>query len=148
MTYSILILIGLFCSTPAVAVARAIGRKRAMEMLLTGEFFDAHSAERFGLVNRIVDVTDEDLFTDDKTEFKASRRLADSSLELAKLVASKSWDAMEIGLPAFDRQMECGADLVGAYKVAGDAMATNMVKADAEEGISAIMSRREPKWDR
>ena len=139
---------GLFCSTPAVAVARAVGRKRAMEMLLTGEFFDAHAAERFGLVNRVVDVSEEDLSPGEDKQFKPSQRLADSGLELARLVASKSWDAMELGLPAFDRQMECGSDLVGAYEAAGEAMASNMLKPDAEEGIKAIMSRREPKWDR
>ena len=119
-----------------------------MEMLLTGEFFDAHDAERFGLVNRVVDVSGEDLSPGEDKQFKHSQLLADSSIELARLVASKSWDAMEIGLPAFDRQMECGSDLVRAYEAAGEAMAKNMMKPDAEEGITAIMSRREPRWDR
>jgi enoyl-CoA hydratase/carnithine racemase len=120
--------VGLFCSTPSVALGRAMGRKEAMEMLLTGDFIDAAEAKARGLVNRVVPVEQLD------AEVK---RLADS-------VCAKSAVAVAMGKQQFYRQLEMG--LQGAYQLASETMACNMMAEDAGEGIDAFMARREPVW--
>lgn len=120
--------VGLFCSTPSVALGRAMGRKEAMEMLLTGDFIDAHEAQRRGLVNRVV----------------APEAL---DAEVAKLTASicaKSSVAVAMGKQMFYKQLEMGLD--GAYQLAAETMACNMMAADAGEGIDAFMAKRAPNW--
>lgn len=120
--------IGLFCSTPAVAVARNVGRKRAMEMLLLGEMVGAEDALQFGLVNRVVPRTE----------------VMDVSLELAEKIASKSAAAISMGKKAFYEQID--APLGEAYDTAGWAMAKNMMLHDAKEGLSAFLEKRDPQW--
>lgn len=120
--------IGLFCSTPMVALSRAIGRKQAMEMLLTGEMIDAETALRFGLVNRVVAADQLDATVD----------------ALAAQIAGKSGQALRIGKEAFYRQIEMGLD--DAYAYAGAVMARNMAAPDAVEGIDAFLSKRAPCW--
>lgn len=120
--------VGLFCSTPAVALTRNISRKRAMEMLLTGEMIDAATALEFGLVNRVV----------------PSGTLTDSVNELAAKIAAKSPLAVKLGKRAVREQAgRCFAD---AYECALRAMIENMLAADAEEGISAFFEKRAPNW--
>ena len=121
--------IGLFCSTPMVALSRAIGRKQAMEMLLTGEAVDAERAYRMGLVNRVV----------------APERLDEEVAGLAALLVSKSPLALAIGKEAFYRQVDL--DLDAAYACGAEAMARNMTAGDAEEGIDAFLEKRQPKWE-
>ncbi|MDP2794080.1 MAG: enoyl-CoA hydratase [Sulfurisoma sp.] len=120
--------VGLFCSTPAVALSRNMGRKQALEMLLTGEFIDALDAQRRGLVNRVVpvDVLDAEV-----------KRLADS-------ICGKSALAIRLGKELFYRQIEMGVD--AAYQLAAETMACNMVSEDAACGIDAFMEKREPEW--
>jgi len=120
--------VGLFCSTPAVALTRNIGLKRAMEMLLTGEMIDAGTALEFGLVNRVVPA-------------EALRETVDA---LAATIAAKSPVAARLGKQAAREQ--AGLDLAGAYECASRAMVENMLAADAEEGISAFFEKREPQW--
>ncbi|TQV80424.1 enoyl-CoA hydratase [Denitrobaculum tricleocarpae] len=120
--------IGLFCSTPMVALSRAVGRKTAMEMLLTGEGIDAATAERMGLINRAVPPGELDRIT----------------LEYAEKIASKSPLTLKIGKEAFYRQIEM--DLEQAYNYASEVMTTNMLARDAEEGIDAFIEKRDPKW--
>jgi enoyl-CoA hydratase/carnithine racemase len=120
--------IGLFCSTPMVALSRNVSRKHAMEMLLTGELIAAEQAERIGLVNRVVG---------------AGRERAEA-LELAKKIAAKSALTVKIGKQAFYRQAEM--PLADAYKYAADVMVENMLARDAEEGIRAFIEKREPTW--
>ena len=120
--------IGLFCSTPMVALSRAVPRKQAMEMLLTGEMVDAASAVSLGLINRAV----------------PEAELADAALELAGKVAAKSPLVLKIGKQAFYRQIEM--DLEAAYAYASEAMTTNMLARDAEEGIDAFIEKRKPVW--
>jgi enoyl-CoA hydratase/carnithine racemase len=120
--------IGLFCSTPMVALTRAVGRKAAMEMLLTGEFVDAATARAIGLVNRLV--PREEL-----------RQVVDF---LAREIAGKSALVVKIGKEAFYRQAEL--DLAGAYRYAAEVMTTNMLARDAGEGIDAFLAKREPHW--
>ncbi len=120
--------IGLFCSTPMVALSRAIGRKAAMEMLLTGDTVPAEEAKRLGLVNRVV--PSEDL--DRQTE------------ALARQIAAKSPLVLAIGKEAFYRQAEMG--LKDAYDYASEVMTRNMLARDAEEGIDAFIEKRPPKW--
>ncbi len=120
--------IGLFCSTPMVALSRAVGRKAAMEMLLTGDLVDAQTAQRFGLVNR---VTDEDA-------------LEVETLALARQIASKSPLTLAIGKEAFYRQAEM--DLAGAYRYASEVMTRNMLARDAEIGIDALLAKTSPQW--
>ncbi|MDD5176556.1 MAG: enoyl-CoA hydratase [Sterolibacterium sp.] len=120
--------LGLFCSTPAVALARNMGRKQAMEMLLTGDFIDAAEAQRRGLVNRVVALDQLD------TEV---RKLADS-------ICEKSSVAIALGKQLFYKQLEMG--LAGAYQLASETMACNMMAADAGEGIDAFMQKRKPEW--
>jgi len=120
--------IGLFCSTPMVALTRAIGRKAAMEMLLTGELIDAATARSLGLVNRVVPAGE-------------LRRATDA---LARQIAAKSSFSVALGKEAFYRQAEL--DLAAAYAYASEVMARNMMAADAEEGIEAFLGKREPVW--
>jgi len=121
--------IGLFCSTPMVALSRAVPRKAAMEMLLTGELIDADEAQRLGLVNRVV----------------PADRLDEAVNELARTIAAKSPLVLKIGKEAFYRQAEL--DLDAAYAYASEVMVTNMLARDAEEGIDAFLQKRSPKWE-
>jgi len=120
--------IGLFCSTPMVAVSRALGRKRALEMLLTGDAIDAHTAADWGLVNRVVP----------RAELRAATR------SLAERIGQASAFTVKTGKQAFYRQ----ADLpqAEAYAVAQQVMTENAVAADAQEGICAFLEKRQPSW--
>jgi len=120
--------IGLFCSTPMVALSRNVSRKHAMEMLLTGELISADDAERLGLVNRVV----------------APDVLVSETMELAELIASKPRATVKTGKEAFYRQLEM--PLTEAYDYASRVMTENMLHAEASEGICAFVEKREPKW--
>jgi len=120
--------VGVFCSTPAVGVARSIGPKRTMEMLVTGEPIDAARALAWGLVNRVVPAGDLDA--------EVGR--------LAATVASKSGAVVGLGKPVYHEQIELG--LEEAYRVAGEAMTRNMMLEDAAEGIDAFVGKRAPAW--
>ncbi len=120
--------IGLFCSTPMVALSRAVGRKPAMEMLLTGETIDAETAGAFGLVNRVVE----------------AEALDGAVRDLAGALAAKSPLTLRIGKEAFYRQAELSID--DAYAYASDVMTGNMLTRDAEEGIDSFLSKRTPAW--
>lgn len=120
--------IGLFCSTPMVALSRNVPRKQAMEMLLTGEPISATTARDIGLVNRVVPAGTE----------------RDAAIELAQKVARKSAYTIKIGKAAFYRQAEMS--LTEAYRYAAEVMTENMMAHDAEEGIGAFIEKREPKW--
>ena len=120
--------IGLFCSTPMVALSRAVGRKQAMEMLLTGEMISAETARSFGLVNRVVEPD----------------ALHDAVTGLARTIAEKSPLTLRIGKQAFYRQVELPLD--DAYAYASQAMTENMLARDAEEGIDAFLTKRIPVW--
>lgn len=122
--------IGLFCSTPMVALSRNVSRKHAMEMLLTGETVPAADAHRMGLVNRVV---------------TAGSALS-AALDLARVVAGKSAPVLAIGKRAFYEQAEMG--LEDAYAHAAAVMVENMMHADACEGIGAFVEKREPQWGR
>ena len=121
--------IGLFCSTPMVALTRNIPRKNAMHMLLTGEPVTAAEAARLGLVNRVIP---------HGTEHEAA-------FALAKVVASKSKATVKIGKQAFYRQADMG--LADAYAYAAEVMTENMMTRDADEGICAFIDKRDPKWE-
>jgi enoyl-CoA hydratase/carnithine racemase len=121
--------IGLFCSTPMVALSRNVGRKHAMEMLLTGDMISADDAYRIGLVNRVV-------------EPGAARAEA---LKFARKIAAKSAAVVKLGKEAFYRQLEMG--IVDAYQHANEVMLKNMMARDAEEGISAFVEKRTPVWE-
>jgi enoyl-CoA hydratase/carnithine racemase len=121
--------IGLFCSSPMVALSRKIASNQAMEMLLTGELVDARRAYEMGLVNRVVPVGEE--------------RAA--AFALARTIAAKSSYVVRIGKEAYYRQLEMG--LADAYRYGADVMAENMLARDAEEGIGAFIDKREPKWE-
>jgi len=120
--------IGLFCSTPMVALTRAVGRKAAMEMLLTGGAIHSDEAARIGLVNRVVNPTQLDKAVED----------------LASTIASKSPYTLAVGKEAFYRQAEMGLD--EAYGYASAVMVKNMLAQDAQEGIDAFISKRHPVW--
>ena len=120
--------IGLFCSTPMVALTRAIGRKPAMEMLLTGELIDAQRAHALGLVNRVVPEAELDA----------------AVAALAATIVAKSPLTLAIGKEAFYRQAEMGLD--EAYAFASEVMARNMLARDAAEGIDAFLGKRPPVW--
>jgi enoyl-CoA hydratase/carnithine racemase len=120
--------IGLFCSTPMVALSRAVGRKAAMEMLLTGDLIDAHRAREIGLVNRVV--------PDDALDGAVTG--------LARQIAATSPLTLAIGKQAFYRQAELG--LADAYTLASEVMTRNMLARDAEEGIDAFLEKRSPVW--
>ena len=121
--------IGLFCSTPMVALSRNIARKAAMEMLLTGEMVAAARAAEIGLINRVVKAGEE----------------RSAALALAATIASKSSHTVKIGKEAFYRQLELG--LSAAYDYASEVMTENMMARDAEEGICAFIEKRDPKWE-
>jgi len=121
--------IGLFCSTPMVALSRNVARKHAMEMLLTGDLIDAEEARRIGLINRVVPAGTE----------------RDAALALARQIASKSSLTVKIGKEAFYRQLEMS--LADAYRYAADVMVENMLARDAEEGIGAFIEKRTPSWE-
>jgi enoyl-CoA hydratase/carnithine racemase len=120
--------IGLFCSTPMVALTRAVGRKAAMEMLLTGKLIDTETAQAIGLINRAV----------------SREGLRDAVDGLAREIASKSALTVKIGKEAFYRQAEL--DLAAAYRYAAEVMTTNMLARDAGEGIDAFLAKRAPSW--
>ena len=121
--------IGLFCSTPMVALTRNIPRKNAMHMLLTGEPVNADEAARLGLVNRVVPRGTE----------------LDAAFALTRKVAAKSTATVKIGKQAFYRQAEMS--LADAYLYASEVMTENMMKRDANEGISAFVEKRPPSWE-
>lgn len=120
--------IGLFCSTPMVALSRNIPRKQAMEMLLLGETMSAGDAARYGLINRAV----------------AADRVLDDALDMARRIAQKSKATVAIGKAAFYRQIE--TPLAEAYSYAANVMVRNMMIADANEGICAFVEKRAPVW--
>jgi enoyl-CoA hydratase/carnithine racemase len=120
--------IGLFCSTPMVALSRNVGRKHAMEMLLTGEFVDAEGAKALGLVNRVVD----------------AERLDEETAALANHIASKPTATLRWGKEAYYRQLELG--ISAAYDYVGEVMVQNMMHDEAVEGIGAFLEKRPPKW--
>jgi enoyl-CoA hydratase/carnithine racemase len=121
--------IGLFCSTPMVALSRNVSRKHAMEMLLSGDMITAEHAARIGLVNFVVEAGSE----------------REEALKLAKKIAAKSTLTVKIGKEAFYRQIEM--PLAEAYKYAAEVMVENMLARDAEEGIDAFIEKRAPKWE-
>jgi enoyl-CoA hydratase/carnithine racemase len=121
--------IGLFCSTPMVALSRNVARKHAMEMLLTGEPIAADQALQFGLVNRVA----------------AAGQERHEAIKLARKIAAQSSHVEAIGKGAFYRQIEM--DLASAYDYAAEVMVKNMLARDAEEGISAFIEKRLPIWE-
>jgi enoyl-CoA hydratase/carnithine racemase len=120
--------IGLFCSTPLVAIGRAIAPKHAMEMALTGAFYCAREAERYGLVNRVV----------------PAGGAYDEALNMAAGIAQRSPAAIAIGKKTFYAQREL--NLADAYELASKAMVENLLQADSDEGIGAFLERRAPQW--
>ncbi|WP_348260758.1 enoyl-CoA hydratase [Telmatobacter sp. DSM 110680] len=120
--------IGLFCTTPMVAVSRAIGRKRALEMLLTGESIDARTAAEWGLVNRVV----------------SSGELRAETLKLAHRIAVASDVVVALGKQAFYAQIDL--EQPGAYAYAQEVMSKNAIADDAQEGISAFLEKRAARW--
>ncbi len=121
--------VGLFCSTPAVALTRNVSRKRAMEMLLTGDFIDAGAALDYGLVNRVCDAAE----------------LDDTVASLARSICDKPAHAVQLGKEMVYRQLD--QSLAVAYAGATDAMACNMMMDEAREGIDAFIEKRKPNWD-
>ena len=121
--------IGLFCSTPMVALSRNIPRKNAFEMLTTGKFIETEEAARLGLINRAV----------------PHDQLESAARELADTIASKLTAAVKVGKQAFYQQMELNVD--DAYDYAGDVMVQNMLFRDTEEGIAAFLDKRPPNWE-
>jgi enoyl-CoA hydratase/carnithine racemase len=122
--------IGLFCSTPMVALSRNVPRKRAMEMLLLGEMLSAREAAEHGLVNRVV----------------PAGKAMDEALALAELVASKPPVTLAMGKEAFYRQVEMS--LADAYEYAAGVMVENMMHRESKEGIGAFLDKRPPDWDK
>jgi enoyl-CoA hydratase/carnithine racemase len=122
--------IGLFCSTPMVALSRNLSRKASMEMLLLGEMVGAEDAKSLGLVNRVV----------------AADRVVNEAVELGRKIATKPKATLKIGKEAFYRQLEMSLD--EAYAYASSVMVENMLHAEAEEGIGAFLDKREPRWPR
>jgi len=120
--------VGLFCSSPSVALARNVGRKQAFEMLVTGEFIDAATARTRGLVNRVV----------------AADQLDAEVKRLADAIIAKPAVAIGMGKGLFYRQLEMGVD--AAYQLAGQTMACNMINDVAQEGVAAFMEKRKPHW--
>lgn len=121
--------IGLFCSTPMVALSRAVGRKPAMEMLLTGAMIGAEQARQWGLINRVV----------------PAASLDENVTALAREIAAKSPLTVAIGKEAFYRQAELGLD--AAYAYTSEVMTRNMLARDAEEGVDAFLQKRTPQWE-
>lgn len=120
--------IGLFCSTPMVALSRNVSNKAAMEMLLTGEMVSAEKAEHIGLINQVVKDAD----------------LTKSTMTIAKVIASKSSMVLKTGKQAFYKQKEMS--LGEAYNYTSSVMVENMLTLDAQEGIDAFIEKRQPKW--
>ena len=120
--------IGLFCTTPGVAVSRAVMPKKAMEMLLTGNPIPAQEALEFGLINRVT----------------APDKLEEVVMALARQISSASARTLAVGKPAFYKQLEM--DRATAYKLAEGVMVDNLLEWDAQEGITAFLEKREPKW--
>ena len=120
--------VGLFCSTPGVALSRNLGRKQALELLLTGDFIDAPTALRWGLVNRVVPL----------------EQLDSTTRQLADAIASKSPLAIRMGKALFYEQLEL--NLADAYACASETMACNLDSEDAREGIDAFIAKRKPQW--
>jgi enoyl-CoA hydratase/carnithine racemase len=120
--------IGLFCSTPMVALSRAVGRKRAMEMLLSGQPIDAHTAAEWGLINRVV----------------ADSELTAETRKLAMLIADASSLTVAIGKQAFYAQIDLPQ--AAAYAHTKEVMSQNAMAADAQEGIGAFLDKRKPVW--
>jgi enoyl-CoA hydratase/carnithine racemase len=120
--------IGLFCSTPMVALSRVVPRKAALEMLFTGEAIDAEEARRIGLVNRVV----------------APGDLEKETETLARFIASKPTATLKLGKLAFQHQLELGVS--SAYDYVGEVMVQNMLHEEAQEGIGAFLDKRSPKW--
>jgi enoyl-CoA hydratase/carnithine racemase len=118
--------VGLFCSTPGVALSRNVGRKQAFEMLVTGDFIDAATAQARGLVNRVVEPG--------KLDAEIER--------LAASIIAKPRVAVAMGKELFYRQLETGIE--AAYQVAGQTMACNMIDASAQEGVQAFLEKRKP----
>jgi len=121
--------IGLFCTTPGVAVSRAIGAKRSMEMLLTGQPISADYAAEIGLINRVVSPDD----------------LEQSVLNLARQIGGSSSSTVVLGKQVFYKQVELGTS--DAYQLAEETMVRNLQDEDAREGISAFLEKRDPKWN-
>ena len=121
--------IGLFCSTPMVALSRNITRKKAFEMLTTGDFISAEQAKTLGLINRVVEIENFDLETE----------------KLAEQIASKLGVAVKIGKEAFYKQLEM--PISEAYEYTGQVMAENMMFRQTEKGIDAFLNKREPAWE-
>ncbi len=121
--------IGLFCSTPMVALSRNVSRKHAMEMLLTGDAASADDAYRIGLINHVVDAGSE----------------GEEALAFARKIAKKSSHIVKIGKECFYRQAEM--NLADAYRYASEVMVENLMTRDAEEGLKAFIDKREPKWE-
>jgi enoyl-CoA hydratase/carnithine racemase len=121
--------IGLFCSTPMVALSRNIARKQAFEMLTTGSFIDAERAETLGLVNRVV----------------APDALETEAMMLAQTVADKLGVAVKIGKEAFYNQIQM--NVADAYAYTGDVMVENILHRDTAEGIAAFLDKRDPTWE-
>jgi enoyl-CoA hydratase/carnithine racemase len=120
--------VGLFCSTPGVALSRNLSRKQAFEMLVTGDFIDAATARERGLVNRVVPL--------DALDAEVAR--------LAQSIVAKPAVAITMGKGLFYRQLEMGIE--AAYQLAGQTMACNMVDEAAQEGVDAFMNKRKPNW--
>lgn len=120
--------IGLFCSTPMVALSRNVSRKAAMEMLLLGEMVSAQDAHAAGLVNRVT----------------APDRVVNEAVELGRRIAEKPKRTLKIGKEAFYRQLDMPLD--EAYRYASTVMVENMLDAEAEEGIGAFIDKRAPRW--
>ena len=120
--------IGLFCSTPMVALSRVVKSKHSMEMLLTGDFIDANKAKNIGLINNY--------FSEDS--------LVDEIRQMANKIANKSSQTVKIGKKAFYNQAQMKTD--DAYKYASEIMIENMMNQDSDEGISAFLEKREPDW--
>lgn len=120
--------VGLFCSTPSVPLSRNLSRKHAMQMLLTGDFVDAPTAARLGLVNEVV----------------PDAELAAATHALAEKIAAKTPVAVRLGKKMFYEQL--GMDLESAYRFASERMACNMDSEDTREGIDAFIEKREPRW--
>jgi len=120
--------LGLFCSTPGVALSRNLSRKQAMEMLLTGDMIDAATARERGLVNRVVPAS----------------QLDDEVARLAASICAKPAAAVAAGKGLFYRQLEMGIE--AAYQLAGQTMACNMMEDSALEGVQAFLEKRPPSW--